>query len=479
VSHASTILPLPGPASCRAASGHASRWSALTIVVAAQFMFVVDAFIVNVALPSIRADLAASTGDMQGVLALYQIAFAVLVVAGGRLGDIHGSKIIFLVGLVGFTLASLWCGFATSGPELVLARAGQGSAAALMIPQVLATIHQLFTDTERGKAFGIYGFTLGFGAAVGFGLGGWLLAANLGGFGWRTVFFVNGPVGIALVIGALAILPASRRKDGVRLDFVGAALLLAALIGLIGPLLIGADLGWPAWLALSAALGIALLALFWRSQAWVERHGGLPLVHLDLLRDRGFAIGLLTAFLLTFANISFYLLITLYMQSQLAITPLQSGAAVIPLAVVFALVSRASGPRAQRLGALALIQGCSVAVTGLVVLIAVVGWVAAPPMPALASLLIIFGAGQAMVMAPLYARVLSKAPQAHAGSAAGVLSTVQQIGNASGVAVIGATYFRLAGSHDVRIAVITCLALLIVALSLLALVLRGQKPSAL
>jgi predicted MFS family arabinose efflux permease len=203
----------------------------------------------------------------------------------------------------------------------------------------------------------------------------------------------------------------------------------------------------------------------------------VPLVHLDLLRDRRFATGLLTAFLLTFANISFYLLITLYMQNQLGITALESGATVIPLAVVFALVSRASGPRAQRLGARALTQGCGVAIAGLLVLIAIVGWIAAPPIPALASVLVIFGTGQAMVMAPLYARVLNTAPQAHAGSAAGALSTTQQIGNASGVAVIGATYFRLAGSYDVRIAVIICLALLIAALSLLALVLRGRKSA--
>jgi MFS family permease len=201
----------PGAAAC------ASQWWALAIVVAAQFMFVVDAFIVNVALPTVRGDLHATTADMQGVLALYQIAFAVLVVAGGRLGDIYGSKTVFLLGLLGFTAASLWCGLVSSGPELVLARAGQGAAAALMIPQVLATIHTLFSGTGRGKAFGIYGFTLGFGAAVGFGLGGWLLAANPGGLGWRTVFFVNGPIGIALAIGAIAILPQSPRRDGVRL----------------------------------------------------------------------------------------------------------------------------------------------------------------------------------------------------------------------------------------------------------------------
>src|SRR5690349_23742384 len=151
MSSVSTTMPLPAASTT---SGNASRWWALAIVVAAQFMFVVDAFIVNVALPSIRHDLHASASDMQGVLAFYQIAFAVLVVAGGRLGDIYGSKAIFLTGLVGFTAASLWCGLAQSGPELVLARAGQGAAAALMIPQVLATIHRLFADGERGKAFG-------------------------------------------------------------------------------------------------------------------------------------------------------------------------------------------------------------------------------------------------------------------------------------------------------------------------------------
>jgi EmrB/QacA subfamily drug resistance transporter len=477
VSHNSTTLPLYAPAAPAAASADATRWWALAIVVAAQFMFVVDAFIVNVALPSVRADLQASTGDMQGVLALYQIAFAVLVVAGGRLGDIHGSKSIFLVGLLGFTAASLWCGFANSGHELVLARGGQGAAAALMIPQVLATVHRLFTGTERGKAFGIYGFTLGFGAAAGFALGGWLVVANLGGLGWRTVFFVNGPIGLALAVGALAVLPRSPRKAGVRLDLIGAALLLAALLCLIGPLLVGADAGWPFWLALPTIGGMVLLMLFWRSQAWVEARGGLPLVHLDLMRDRAFATGLVTAFLLAFANISFYLLITLYMQTQLRFTPLQSGATVVPLAIVFALVSRAAGPRAQARGARALIEGCVVAIAGLAALIATVTAVGQPPMPVLAGVLMIFGAGQAMVMAPLYGRVLSKVPQAHAGSGAGVLSTVQQIGNGSGVAVIGALYFGLGRFFDARLAVALSLALLATAFAMLAMLLRDPRHS--
>lgn len=482
MSTACTTLSGYAPVSCESSretsTAYASRWWALAIVIAAQFMFVVDAFVVNVALPSMRANLHATTGEIQGVLALYQCAFAVLVVAGGRLGDIRGSKIVFLAGLIGFTAASLWCGFATSGRELVLARASQGAAAALMIPQVLATIHRLFPDSERGRAFGIYGFTLGFGAAVGFGLGGLLLAADIGGLGWRAVFFVNGPVGLALAVAALRILPASARKAGVRLDLVGAGLLLAALIGLIGPLLTGADLGWPAWLALPVALGIALLALFWKSQGWVERRGGLPLVHLDLLRERRFANGLLTAFLLTFANISFYLLITLYMQNQLRFTPLQSGAAVVPLAIVFALVSHGASPRAQRLGVRALIEGCVLAIAGLFALAAVVMAIEEPAMPALAGVLVVFGAGQAMMWAPLFARVLGKVPAAHAGAGAGVLSTVQQIGNACGVAVIGAIYFGLGQWGDPRIAVVVCLALLTTDLATLAVLLGGDRQPA-
>jgi EmrB/QacA subfamily drug resistance transporter len=474
-----SVMPaLDNPAAPAVASGHATRWWALAIVVAAQFMFVVDAFVVNVALPSVRTDLHATTGEMQGVLALYQIAFAALVVAGGRLGDIYGSKTIFLVGLFGFTAASLWCGFAESGLELVLARAGQGGAAALMIPQVLATIHRLFTDAERGKAFGIYGFTLGFGAAVGFGLGGWLVAANLGGLGWRTVFFVNGPIGLALIGGAVAILPPALRKAGIRLDLLGAALLLGALLCLIGPLLLGTDLGWPSWLILSAAFGIALLTVFWRSQAWVEARGGLPLVHRDLIRDRGFAVGLVTVFLLAFANISFYLLITLYMQNQLRFTPLQSGATVVPLAIVFALVSRLAGPRAQKRGGRALIEGCGLAMAGLVALIAMVTAATEPTMLALAGVLMVFGAGQAMVMAPLYGRVLGKVPPSHAGSGAGVLSTVQQIGNASGVAVIGAIYFGLGQPSGSRSAVSFCLMLLAAAFGILAALLQEKRSGA-
>ncbi|HUN41133.1 MAG TPA: MFS transporter [Acetobacteraceae bacterium] len=448
------------------------RWWVLSILVAAQFMFVVDAFVLNVAIPSIRAELHATIGETQGAIVIYQIAFATLIITGGRLGDISGAKPVFLYGLLGFTLASLSCGLAQSGSALVAWRAVQGAAAALMIPQVLASIHRLFPDAERGRAFGAYGFTLGFGAAVGLVLGGWLLSLDIDGLGWRTIFFVNVPIGFVLLGAAWQLMPALPGQPGKRLDLIGAAALLGALVCLLGPLLLGAGRGWPAWLFAIMALGVALLVALWRIESWVEhRRGGLPLVHLDLLRDRSFAIGLGAVFCFTFANLSFYLVMMLYLQLGLGLPALQAGSVVLPLALAFALMSRIAGPRAQRLGIAALLQGCGVQLVGLLIVgIALAAGGASPRL--LAALLIVWGTGQAMVMAPLYGLALAKVPAAHAGSGGGVISTVSQIGNASGVALVGALYYAVQAAASARGAILASLAALAVAITVTALFLQ-------
>ena len=455
-----------------ARQGH-RRWWVLAIVVAAQFMFVVDAFIVNVAIPSIRAELHATIAETQGAIVVYQIAFATLIITGGRLGDIRGAKPMFLHGLLGFTAASLWCGCAHSGNELVVSRAMQGAAAALMIPQVLASIHRLFPDAERGRAFGTYGFTLGFGAAVGLILGGWLLSLDFDGLGWRTIFFVNVPIGVVLLAATWRLMPAMPGKPGARLDLIGAAVLLIALLCVLGPLVLGADLGWPAWLIAMMAAGMLSLVLMWPLERWVERRrNGLPLVHLDTLRDRGFVTSLAAVFCFTFANLSFYLVMTLCLQLGLGLPALQAGSIVLPLAVAFALMSRIAGPRAQRLGNTALIQGCGVQLAGLLVLGAAIAVGRGAP-AILAAVLIIFGIGQAMVMTPLYALVLKKVPAAHAGSGGGVVSTVQQIGNASGVALVGALYYAVQAAHSARWAILASLAAFAMAIAVTAVLLRA------
>jgi len=456
-----------------AAAGESQRrWWVLAILVAAQFMFVVDAFVLNVAIPSIRAELHATVGETQGAIVIYQIAFAALIITGGRLGDITGAKPVFLYGLLGFTLASLSCGLAQSGGALVAWRAMQGAAAALMIPQVLASIHRLFPDAERGRAFGAYGFTLGFGAAVGLVLGGWLSSMDIAGLGWRTIFFVNVPVGTVLACAAWQLMPALPGQPGKRLDIIGAATLLAALVCLLGPLLVGTDHGRPAWLFAAMAAGAGLLVALWRIERWVERRrGGLPLVHLELLRDRGFATGLGAVFCFTFANLSFYLVLMLYLQLGLHLPPLQAGSVVLPLALAFAVMSRVAGPRAQRLGIAALLQGCGVQLAGL--LIAGIALAVGGTSPrALAVLLIVWGMGQAMVMAPLYGLVLAKVPAVHSGSGGGVISTVQQIGNASGVALVGALYYAVQATASARVAILASLVALGAAIAVTAMLLH-------
>src|SRR6202047_2180254 len=238
------------------------RWWVLAIVVAAQFMFGGHAFLVKVATPTIAAELPASPAQSEAVIAIYLIAYATLVVTGGRLGDIHGTKNVFLAGVLGFTVTSLWCGLAQSGPELIAARLAQGATAALMVPQVLATLHLLFTDESRGRAFGIYGVVLGLAGAAGFALGGILVTLDLGGLGWRVVFFVNVPFGVFIVAAALRIMPSVPRRPGTRLDIPGAIVLFAGLLCVIGPLLFGHDVHWAPWVWLVMAAGAALVSGF-------------------------------------------------------------------------------------------------------------------------------------------------------------------------------------------------------------------------
>ena len=238
------------------------RWWVLAIVVAAQFMFGVDAFIVNVAIPTIAAELQASAAEIESVIAIYLIAYATLIVTGGRLGDIHGTRPVFLAGVLGFTLTSLWCALARSGGELIAARLAQGATAALMVPQVLATLHLLFADHARGRAFAIYGIVLGLAGAAGFALGGVLVRLDLAGLGWRAVFFVNVPFGFLIIAAAVMLMPSVPRRAGTRLDIPGAIVLFIGLLCVIGPLLFGREPHWSPWIWLVMAVGAAILAAF-------------------------------------------------------------------------------------------------------------------------------------------------------------------------------------------------------------------------
>lgn len=434
------------------------RWWVLAIVVAAQFMFGVDAFIVNVAIPTIAVDLHATPAQIESVIAIYLIAYATLVVTGGRLGDIHGTKNVFLAGVLGFTATSLWCGLAQSGAELIVARLAQGATAALMVPQVLATLHLLFTDESRSRAFGIYGIVLGLAGAAGFLLGGLLVTIDLAHTGWRSVFFVNVPCGLIIAAAAWRIMPSVPRRAGTRLDIKGSVVLFAGLLCLIGPLLFGHDVGWAPWLWGVMLGGCAIVAGFLKLEHVVAR-AGMPLIDLTLLADAAFLRGLGAAFFFFVANLSFYLVMTLFMQRGLKIAPLAAGLAFIPLALAFVVASRHSGARAKHRGTKVLIEGCALQIAGLAALALVAGVIDAPTPVALALIMIIFGYGQGLVMAPLSGAVLSTVKPVAAGSASGMYGTTAQIGNAAGVAAIGAVFFAFESLQSTRAGFLVSLAL--------------------
>ncbi|HKU94073.1 MAG TPA: MFS transporter [Vineibacter sp.] len=461
------------------------RWWALIVVVAAQFMFVVDAFIVNVAIPSIQADLRAGAAEIEAILAVYQIAFATLVITGGRLGDIGGRKRMFMVGVLAFSTASLWCGLAGSGVELILGRLAQGAAAALMVPQVLATIHTLFPDAARGRAFAVYGTALGLGAAAGFVLGGWLVTLDVAGLGWRSVFLVNIPIGVAIALAAWRLMPATQPQAGTQLDVAGAVVLFLGLIGVIGPVMAGHDLGWTWWLWLLMAAGGTTLMLFLRLQRAIKHQGGQPLIDPSQFTDRAFVSGLCAAFCFHLGNTSFYLVMTLFMQNGLRFSPLEGGLAVMPLALAFTLASHIATRRQAQVGNRVLLEGTAVQFAGLLLILLLVAIVERPGLATLMAALTVFGVRQGLVMAPLAGVVLSSVPRIHAGAGAGLLSTATQAAGAAGISLAGAIYFagRSVGTErDGACAALAVLGVTIVATAVLLIwsqrVRASQPPPA-
>jgi EmrB/QacA subfamily drug resistance transporter len=456
------------------------RWLVLAVVVAAQFMYVVDTFIVNVAIPSIRTDLNASTAQIESVIAIYQIAYASMVITGGRLGDMYGPRRLFLIGLVGFIATSLACGFAPTGTALILARLAQGLTAALMVPQVLATIHSLFPDAARSRAFAIFGIALGLGGAVGFIVGGWLVTLNAAGLGWRTIFFVNGPIGALLVLAALWLMPPQTQHKRAQLDLISVLVLFAGLTLLVGPLVFGREFGWPQWLFVVMAAGAALLAFFPSLEHLIMRRGGAPLIEPALLADRAFVRGLVATMCFFLGNISFYFLVTLFMQTAMGLSALDAGFVIVPLTLAFVIAARRAGS-AQANGISALIRACAVQASGLASLGVIAEVVNTPSMFDLMVPLTLFGYGQGFVMAQLFSTVLRTVAHRRAGSASGVLATTQQVANATGVAIVGAVYFGAEGAHSQRIALIAALITLIVALALCVAALewlrRSQSPA--
>jgi EmrB/QacA subfamily drug resistance transporter len=429
------------------------RWIALAVVLTAGFMQLVDISIVNVAIPSIQRDLDATYAQIQWVLAGYQLAFAVMLITGGRLGDIFGRKRLFIIGMAGFTLASALCGLAQSPGMLIGSRVLQGLMGAIMFPQILSVIQVTFPPQERAGAFGMFGATIGLATITGPLVGGLLIEADLLGLDWRPIFLVNVPIGIVAVAAAARFLIESRAPRALRLDPIGVAIVTTGLLLLVYPLVQGRDLGWPLWTFLSMAAAVPVLAAFAVYERHKKRLDGSPLVDLDLFRQRSFAPGLAVAGIFFMGIPAFFLIFSLWLQIGLGFTALRAGLTGIPFAVGSALASAASVRLAPALGRRILSAGSLLLIAGMAGLIwtvdryggAVHSWQLIPA-------LLVCGLGLGSVVAPLVNVVLAGIRGQDAGSASGVLTTVQQVGGAVGVALIGVIFFGLLGSQAAGVA---------------------------
>ena len=418
------------------------RWLALPVLLTGAFLPILDFNVVNLALPSIRQDLSATSAEVQFVISAYAATYAVFLITGGRLGDLFGRKQMFMLGVAGFTLASLLCGLAPSPAVLIAGRVLQGLCATIMAPQVLASIRVLFPADEQPRALALYSATFGLANICGQILGGVLVSTHPFGWSWQTIFLINLPIGAAALAGSLLFLGESREERARKLDIGGVLLLSSTLALLVYPLIQGRESGWPVWtFGLLAACPFALAA-FIRFEARLSARGGDPLVTLSLFRDRAFVIGLLMA-LAFYMLSSFYLTFSVYLQSGLHKTPLQSGLAMLPFAVGYFVSSLASSEVMRRLGVRALTLGFVLQILGFGATI-----IAIEAMPRDVWIgMIVAGVGFGIVMPAVIKTVIGGIDPRHVGLASGIMISTFQIGAALGVAIIGGVFYTAIGSR--------------------------------
>lgn len=407
----------------------------------------IDFSVVNVALPSIAHDLAAGPALLELVVAGYGLSYAVLLVLGGRLGDLFGRRRLFLTGMAAFGLTSLACGLAPDAWTLVGARVAQGAAAALMLPQVLATIHSSTSGPRRAKALGLYGATVGLSMMVGQILGGVLVAADLAGSGWRSVFLVNVPVAVAGLVLALRTVPETRSDRPAPVDVPGTLLLGLALLSLLAPLTEGRAAGWPPWTWIAPAVFPVAVWAFWRVEVRADRAGRTPLVPPSLLDLVSLRRGLVLILPLAMGFGGFVFVIAVALQQGLGLSAVVSGLALAPMAVAFFGASLA-GPRlVRRWGTRVVTAGGLVQALG-IGLLALTSWRAWPELSVWLLLpgMAVAGLGQGLQLPVLFRVVLSEVPPERAGVGSGVMVTTQQSALALGVATLGSLFLGLSTS---------------------------------
>lgn len=428
---------------CSTGCRRKTAWLGLWVILVGPFLGTIDFFIANIGVPVIRRELHATFSQVELIIAGYGLSYAICLITGGRLGDIFGRRRTFLLGMAGFTLTSALCGFSANAYVLVAWRVLQGCTAAMMFPQALSYIHVTFSGSEKRLAFSLYGAMLGFGSITGQILGGFLIQANLWGLTWRPIFLINLPLGLITIVAAKALLTESKAKDAPTLDPVGMFIVTLGLALFSLPFLEGREAGWPLWAWGCLLASVPVLVLFYRFEKHVAGRGRTPLLQPRLFRDRGFVVGIAVTCIYFAGHTSMVLVLSLYLQLSLGLAPMYAGLALVPFSFGFLMGSAVSGKINGVLGRNALHLGALVLAASLVALLLEVRAMPGHETFGFALTCFCYGIGRGFVTAPLYNTVLSGVPAADAGAASGLASTMQQVANSVGIALIGAVVFSV------------------------------------
>lgn len=438
------------------AQHHASKFTsrqrtiALIVVALAFVMDLLDTTIVNIAIPSIQADLGASYATIQWLIAGYALSFAVLLITGGRMGDVFGYKKLFLIGVSGFTLASLLSGLAWTSEVLIVARLIQGTMAALMVPQVMSLMQVMFKPKERAGVMGLFGALAGVAASLGPVIGGILIHFNIAGLEWRPIFLINVPIGLFAIWAAFRYLPEGKSSHPLKIDIWGTGIIIIAMLLLVFPLIQGRELDWPVWVFVMMAFSLPALFLFAKWQKYKDQKDGSALIAPILFKTGSFVKGLTVNLVFQSAMAGFFLPFTLLLQIGLGYEVILAAVTGIPTAVGISLAIGLFGQKLiPKLGRYSLTVGAVIMAIGLATTYLFVHqngldtspWMFIPG-------LLITGSGMGLIMAPIFAVTLTDVDVRHAGSASGVLNTIQQLGGAIGIAVVGVIFFGQLTMHS-------------------------------
>ncbi len=424
------------------------RWLGLFAVLTAMIMNILDSTIVNVAAPSIRADLGGSYASLQWVIAAYTLALGVGLLTGGRLGDMFGRKRMLMLGATGFVLASLACAFAVSPEMLIGSRALQGLFGAVMVPQAFGLIRDLFPPKDLGKAFGALGPVIGISTVAGPVVAGLLINADIAGTGWRMVFGINLPLGLFTLVAGAKALPKSTGRRPMKLDALGVVIAGLGMFLLVYPLVQGREKGWPAYIFGMLAASVVVLTAFVVYQVRRARSGRTPLVEFGVLARRSYASGV--AFVMVFFGsiVGFSLSIGLFMQLGLGYSPMRASLSMSSWAVGAFLGSGFGATMMGKLGRRILHLGLAIMAVGLigvVTVFTVVGtstgtWTLVGPLG-------VYGLGMGMIFVPLFDIIMGEVRDHEVGSASSLLESLQQLGSSLGVAVLGTVFFSAIGAR--------------------------------